>query len=392
MYHKSAEPEVAFVLDSLAIGGTERSTLAIVARLPRARVIALHGASPDLSAEAEQLGVSVVRLGLDKRAPLVDAARVLRRELIRFSPSVVHSALFRADVAARIASIGAPWQLVTSLVNDSYGEARTQGLGPSAMLRLRLVQAVDALTIAAAQCVVANSRAIAETNGRALSIPSERIVVIPRGRDLNVFTPPAPKERRLLRERLDVAGDGIVIVNVARLIERKGHRTLLGACALLPDDARLLLVGEGPERGALMAQARALGVEGKVRFLGNRRDVADILRAADVFAFPSRYEGFPGAVVEALACGIPVVASRIPMHEEAIEDGRTGLLVPVASVDAPKERQAEAAAWSEAIVRAAEPGLKERLARKARQVAESRYSIEAVAEAHQTLYRTLVLS
>lgn len=125
-------------------------------------------------------------------------------------------------------------------------------------------------------------------------------------------------------------------------------------------------------------------------FLGSRDDVADILRASNVFAFPSRYEGFPGAIVEALATGIPVVASRIPMHEEAIDDGESGLLVPLAKKDENEGDRIEAEAWASALDSAASQETSVRLAFAGRKRAESRYSIEAVADAHVALYRSLL--
>jgi glycosyltransferase involved in cell wall biosynthesis len=123
-----------------------------------------------------------------------------------------------------------------------------------------------------------------------------------------------------------------------------------------------------------------LGITDRVRFLGSRKDVPNLLRAADVFAFPSHYEGFPGALVEALATGLPVVASDIPMHREAIRSGDNGLLFPV---DSPETLAA-------CVVEALDPERSTRLSRAARATAEATYSIQAMTEAHASLYRSLV--
>jgi len=89
-----------------------------------------------------------------------------------------------------------------------------------------------------------------------------------------------------------------------------------------------LFVGEGPLRSALEAQVGREGLEGWIHFLGRRNDVPDILHAGDVFVFPSRWEGFPVAVMEAMAAGLPVVASDVGGISELVQEGKTGMLVP----------------------------------------------------------------
>jgi glycosyltransferase involved in cell wall biosynthesis len=123
-----------------------------------------------------------------------------------------------------------------------------------------------------------------------------------------------------------------IVLNVGRLTPQKAQDVLLDAMSLLTgttDDTWLLVVGDGPELPTLAAQVRALDIGDHVRLLGCREDVWRLLQAADVFVLPSRFEGLPLAALEAMAARLPVVATRVTGCDEAVQHGRTGLLVPV---------------------------------------------------------------
>lgn len=120
---------------------------------------------------------------------------------------------------------------------------------------------------------------------------------------------------------------GLTIGTIGRLDRQKGFDILLRALAEIPD-AALVIVGDGPEREALRRLAIALKVDDRVRFEGHRRDARRYLTAFDVFVLPSRFEGFPLAIVEAMLAGLPVVATDVGSVAEAVAGGETGLLVP----------------------------------------------------------------
>jgi len=170
----------------------------------------------------------------------------------------------------------------------------------------------------AAHRIAANSTSAADRL-RAEGVPAERILVIPNGIDATAF----PAREYPARPRRLAA--------VACLREEKRLDVLLAAAprilARYPD-AEIRIAGDGECRGALEAQARTLGVSGRVTFLGHRDDVADLLTASDIFVLPSRAEAFPNAVMEAMASGLPVVASDVGGIPELVDDGRTGRLVP----------------------------------------------------------------
>lgn len=154
--------------------------------------------------------------------------------------------------------------------------------------------------------------------------PAGRIAVVPNG----VAIEPAPPVR---------LADGPTILEVARLAEVKGQRTLIAALARV--DATAVLVGRDLERGGayeetLREAATELGVAGRVVFAGYRTDVPALLAGCDVFCLPSRAEGMPLVVLEAMAQGKPVVASAVGGTPEVVADGETGLLVPAGDVDA----------------------------------------------------------
>lgn len=168
--------------------------------------------------------------------------------------------------------------------------------------------------------VVANSQGLAELARQTAG--DTPIFMIPNGVDTTRFFP-AGQAREAGPVRL---------LFVGRVVRQKGLDVLLDALATLPPglDYTLTIVGDGPIRPALAEQAARLGLTARVRFSGwvSREAMPEIMRTADVFVFPSRDEGMPNAVLEAMASGVPVVATRISGNEELVADGETGFLVP----------------------------------------------------------------
>jgi glycosyltransferase involved in cell wall biosynthesis len=172
--------------------------------------------------------------------------------------------------------------------------------------------------------VVANSQAarqILEQEG----VASSSIAVIPNGLDLHAFAERKP------------TGSIRNIITVANLRREKNHETLLAAAAILLrtyPGLRFQIVGNGPRRGELEELARARGLEAHVDFLGHREDIPSLLAAADAYVLPSRTEAFPNGAIEAMAAGLPVVASDVGGLRDLIVKGRTGVLVPPGDPDA----------------------------------------------------------
>jgi glycosyltransferase involved in cell wall biosynthesis len=162
-----------------------------------------------------------------------------------------------------------------------------------------------------------------------LGVPEGRITVLRNGVDLTLFR---PLEREAARARLGL--DGPTLVSVGALIPRKGHDRTIGALRLLPG-WRLLIAGEGPERARLMAQARDIGVGGRVRFLGAwpHAELAALYSAAEMSVLASSREGWANVLLESMACGTPVVAAPIPGNDEVIAAPAAGI---IASANTPE--------------------------------------------------------
>jgi glycosyltransferase involved in cell wall biosynthesis len=186
-------------------------------------------------------------------------------------------------------------------------------------------------TLGQAAAVIAVAQPLADAL-REAGIPAERIEMIENGVDASHF---AGVDRDAARRDLGLADDRRLLLSVGNLQPVKGHDVLLDAFALLGEDTELGIVGGGPRRAALEQQAERLGVSGRVRFLGRlaHEDLPRLYAAADVFCLPSRNEGCPNVVLEALAAGCPVAATRVGHVPYLVRDGENGRTAP--SEDAP---------------------------------------------------------
>ncbi len=165
---------------------------------------------------------------------------------------------------------------------------------------------------------------------RKIGIPSRRVITILNGVDMAGFGSPR-QSRDQVRLRLDIPPSAFVVLTVAALFGVKGHKDLLKAAAGFvrhQHDAVFLLAGEGPLESDIRSLVEKLGLTGRVRLLGFRNDVPDLLAASDLFVLPSYSEGLPLSVIEAMAARVPVVATNVGGVGEAVVDGRTGLLIP----------------------------------------------------------------
>jgi len=229
--------------------------------------------------------------------------------------------------------------------------------------------AAQRLAYRAAHFVVANSSAAANQL-RLEGVATARIRVIANGVDCDRYSP-APRNRPIRR-----------IVTVANLREEKGHDTLIVAASMLAErhpDVDISFIGDGPLRATLVRQVNLRGLRRRVHFLGERDDIPAQLAAADLFVLPSRTEASPNALIEAMASGLPVVASRVGGIPELIESGGNGVLV---TADDPG---ALAAAIGNVIDH---PSFAASLGRAARTTAERRFAFSSMIGAFEQLYLT----
>jgi glycosyltransferase involved in cell wall biosynthesis len=231
---------------------------------------------------------------------------------------------------------------------------------------------------------IAVSRAVGDQLQRRFGVPAAKVTVIPNAVDLRELHAPtpwtAPRARGTPPPGWPVTDGRRVALILARLETDKGIEDAIQAIAALPDIA-LVIAGAGTYRPELEARAAALGITDRVHFLGYRRDTAALLHCADVFLLPSRVEGLPLSVLEAMAAGVPVVATDIPGTREAVEHDVTGLLVPA------RDAEALAAAIGRVLGDAASTAA--RLTR-ARDRARCEFSTEVVVARVTALYASLL--
>jgi glycosyltransferase involved in cell wall biosynthesis len=222
---------------------------------------------------------------------------------------------------------------------------------------------------ACAHKIVANSRAAVEQLIQE-RVPAHRIALVPNGLDCDRFH--ARARQRALRR----------VVVVANLRAEKGHDVLIDASvSVLREfpDARFEFVGAGPERDRLQARARERGVSHAITFAGHCDDVPARLAAADLFVLPSRSEAFPNALLEAMAAGLPVVASSVGGMLELVEHERTGLLAP------PGDPSALAHQMTRLM---SAPAFADALGAAAREKVVSQYSFDRMVDSFERLYLT----
>lgn len=324
-----------FVINSFLAGGAERSLLEFLPRLAasgvRPVVVCLRQGQVGFEDELFAQGWDVRMLTGRSR---LGAIRALRRLIREIRPALVYTALFDADLAGRVASIGLDVPVVTNLVNTAYDPARAADPKVDAR-KLALVRIIDGFTARhLTDHFHAISEAVKQSTVETMRVPPDRITVVSRGRDSDRLGIPSPGRTAAARTALGLAAAHQVVVAVGRQEYQKGHCHLVDAFGLMAGshpDAVLAIAGrKGNATADLQARIERLGLGGRVRLLGHRRDVAEVLAAADVFAFPSLYEGLGGALIEAMALGLPIIASDLAALREVVEPGENADLVPPA--------------------------------------------------------------
>lgn len=252
---------------------------------------------------------------------LVGIRRTVRRIHAGWPIDVIHAHMMVPDgwVAARMGhELGVP--AVGTAHRADVLDVPAQG----AKARMRVAEAIQTL-----DAVVTVSRAIGDA-ADAIARPRRPITVVPNGADAQVFM---PRDAAEARRRLGIAEQGPVIAYVGKLVPRKGVDTLVEAMGILAARAagapRLVMAGIGGLREPLERRAAELGVADRITWLGKvpHDDVGWVMSAGDVFVLPSLSEGLPTVVCEAMACGLPVVATAVDGTPEIVDDPATGLLV-----------------------------------------------------------------
>jgi len=339
--------------------GSLEGWLVGVAREARARdhtldVFTYGPAHASFLAALEQAGGVWEPLEPVLRQPLGGVRRLRRYDVIQLN-------LFGARSGAALIAYAA-WPAQVLFIERTSAPATTRP-SPAGRAKLWLL---NRLTVPRISSLAGVSDYARDRTGRQLGLDPRRTVTIYNGVDLDRF-------RWVPRPAGATARPTILVV--AHLIPEKGVDVLLRAFALLEDpEARLIVVGDGPEQAGLRALAASLGIDARTEFAGLRDDVPSCLQTAEVFVHPAVWaEAFGWTIAEAMASGCVVVASRTGGIPELVEDGQTGLLVE------PHDPKAIAAALNRVL---ASPDLRRRLAAAARRRVEERFSLQRCAAQH----------
>ncbi|MFQ5877310.1 MAG: glycosyltransferase [Acidobacteriota bacterium] len=356
------------------IGGAERLILMTAPRLQRrgfdVLVACLKGWGP-LGEELERRGVRAVALGASGALDLRAACRLLsllRRERVQ----ILHAHLFPANLAARLLGRAAGVPVVVCAHHDTDIDMPR---------RNRLLERA---TAGLSDAVVACSEAVRRYALRTYGLGPGRVRTLRNA----VEQPPSPIEalrREALRREFGAGPSDLLLGTVGRLVEpKKGIPVFLAAARRIARElpaVRFVVVGDGPDREGVEACAAREGVSHRTTFAGFRRDVEDVMASLDLLVQPSNWEGFGLTLVEAMAAGIPVVATRVGGVPEVVVDGRTGLLVPPADPDALARACLDLLSDRERALR---------LGRAGRERARGEFSIEDLVERTAALYRELL--
>ncbi len=357
---------ILHIIPTLDAHGAEKQLSLLAIGLPRERfdvhVCALTRSGP-YEAKLREAGIPVAVIG--KRWKIDPAAYWrLKRHVVQLKPAVVHTWLFAANSYGRVAALAAgvrrvvasercvdPWKVWHELAIDRYLARRSER-------------------------IVVNGRAVRDFYvGRGL--PAEKFAVIPNGVPLAERSPIA---RDALLPKLGLPADARLIGAIGRLWQQKRVKELIWAADQLKcvkDGVHLLVIGDGPLRGALERYARLNEVEDCVHFLGARNDVPRLLPHLDVLWLASGYEGQSNAIMEAMAAGIPVVATDIPGNRDLVVPGETGYLVPL-------ESRSALAKWTLPLLD--DPALARRMGAAGQARMRTEFTVEKMIDRYSSLY------
>jgi glycosyltransferase involved in cell wall biosynthesis len=353
------------------VGGAEQQAISLAKGLRRrgwrVSVVALSGTGDAAAVELEHAGVAY--LSLQMRKGLADPRGWLRFHswLRREQPDVLHAHLPHAAWMARWSRLAAPVPLVVDTLHSSSTGAMGRHFGYSCSRWL-----TDHVT------AVSEATAVSHLAARMVNEP--KLSVVWNGIDVDHWQPNA-RARLEAREELGVKDDFLWLA-VGRLEAVKDYPSLMRAMARIPGRSRLLVLGAGPRESRLKELVEWLGLKQRVHFAGFEPNVMRWMHAADGFVLSSRYEGLPMVLLEAGACGVPVVATNVPGTREAVVDGKTGWLAPAGDAQ-------ELAKTMMKLMHMA-PDARHAMGEQARKHVALNFSMEATLDRWERLYANLL--
>lgn len=371
--------KVLYLFDALKRGGAETSTLEISSLMRNwiPVVLSIYKGT-ELKKEFEEKGIKVYCLDVESQFSIRKIKKGIQNVINIERPDIIHSNLFMADQFARFLGPKNNIPVINSFVNDSYSPERIELLSPKEKFTLGVYKYIDKLFAPRVTKFMSLTNAIIPNNSKALEINPSNVTVISRGRNITEF------RQRISGEIVDDIkkkyGPGPIILTVSRLLVRKGYMEAIkamGNVIKVYPDAKYIIAGWGHDEKIITDLINSLDLNNNIFLLGNRTDIPSLLEAADIFLFPSHYEGQGGALVEAMLMGKKIIATRIPVLEESVKDNFSARLFNYRDI----EDLSRQIIWS-----IENPVEMEEFARNAKIIAEKNFAIEKIARQHEELY------
>lgn len=300
--------KVTILITGLGVGGAERFLLKLVPRLDHNIDVISLTQNKELGEEVEDY-VDVTYYNF-RYLNFLFQYRKLKKDLKQRNPDVLMTFLVHSDVIGRLIGRSLDADVISCVRND-YS-------------KVTWFWRLDKLTAGYADLFIANSKALKSYLDK-LDVPSWKRRYIPNGIELDKLKRDS-KDENSIREERGLSEDDKLIISVARLEKQKNLSTLVKSLDHLPQEYKVLLVGDGPKEQDLKKLIRKKRLDDRASSLGYRDDVPSLLKQSNIFVLPSLTEGMSNALLEAMALGLPCVVSDIPQNKALISDGINGLV------------------------------------------------------------------
>ena len=371
---ETSKVKILYLITGLKTGGAEIVLYNLVKNINKKKietVVVSIIPIAEIGKKIQNSGIRVLSLNAKfKYNPFIffKLISILKKE----KPQILHSFLFHSILLGRIVGRICKVPIIISSIHSEY-------IG--GFLRNRLLQITDSLD----DVVTIVSQKASETMLKSKTASANKLLVIYNGIDLNKFIFQDKKTREEIRKELNLKKDDKVLISIGRLFKAKGYPYLIEAIKILKSkypDIKLLIIGEGEEKNKLETQIRGLNLEKNIFLLGRKENVSNYLNASDIFVLASLWEGFGLAIVEAMACGLPVITTNVGGIPEIIKDKISGLLVN------PKDFKILAQKIDYLLNLDADS--KERFALKGRKIVEQKFPLEKMMTKYEELYYKLL--
>ena len=313
--------KVMFTIDTLAQGGAEQSTLETIRNFSKSvePIVVYFYSNHRLKDAFEQINCKLIFLDISGKYNFYTAIKALIKLLQIEKPDIVVSTLYRSSIISRFACLFINIPLVGTFVSDSYIEERKTLFKGLKRVYYYSIWALDCITANIPNGYISNSESIAKTNSKSLLIPIDKVNVVYRGRDSSLFSNwIKPSDT-----------NSFIISAVGRLVDLKWYPLLIQAVFNLRNkypNLKVIIYGEGPERKNLENLINELGIESMIKLAGNQFFAWKNLYNSNAYINTSIYEGFSGALVEAMMVGLPMIVSDISMNMEAVTHNETAIV------------------------------------------------------------------